>query len=263
MPKSNEVVEAIFEKTNFLILVLGILLVVLGASGGITLSSFSLVINELAWRVLICLVGLLLFGLSLILIWKETFKGITISSKKTEVKVWNVEEFKKRLIDATELCMVTVSNQDLLFLLLEDLKSFVKRGGKIRCLYMKPEGHLLEMVAARSIDVDQDINALQMQYDMSLKAMHYIAESALIKDSVQVKNIGYFQGVVLTLVNPTSQESVAYVTLNGFGHHYASRPCITLSKKHASEWFTFFQETFNNMWSSPLCEDVNLFELKD
>jgi len=261
MQKSIDLIETIFEKTDFVIMILGIILVILGATGGITAGTFSLIINELVWRILICIVGVLLLGLSLFLVWKETFGERSVHPKKIQMSTWDIDEFEKTLSRATELCMITVSNEDLLMPLLENFKSFVKRGGKIRFLYLKPETNLLEMVAARSTDIDQDISSLKTHYTESLNVMYYIAKSALVKDNVRVRSTKYLHGMVLTLVDPNTPEGVAYVTLNGFGHHYASRPCITLSKKHFPEWFVFLQETFDNMWESPLSEDVNVLEM--
>jgi len=146
--------------------------------------------------------------------------------------------------------------------LTKEIEDFLHRGGQLRCILIKPGGKAMKMVAIRSIgtDVESDPNHIQKQIRMSLEKMQAFAKSTAKSESVKIKTIDYLHSTVITMVDHHSPTGTMYVTLNGFGHHFTSRPSFILSKNKEVKWFKFFQETFENMWRSHTCESVKLVE---
>lgn len=257
---TKDVLEKLLERTALLIFLAGIILLVLGAAGGITIGSFSLNISEIIWRAVTSIVGVLLIGLGVVSFWKDTLKesNPSVSLASLRLSKWDVNSFRERLSTATDICMISVSNYNLMSDLSKEWHEFLKRGGQLRCIYVKPQGVALEMAASRSTGVEKDIKHLKKQYSMTIEAARDIARSASQKNRVEVKAIDYLHGFVLTIVDPGLPNGVAYVTLQGYGHHYLARPSFILLKNQDEKWFSFLQEVFENMWFSEKCKLVEL-----
>ncbi len=97
-----------------------------------------------------------------------------------------------------------------------------------------------------------------MKIMMALKIMQEIAKSVKSIDNVQVKILDHLPNSILTIVDPEYSHGIIYVTLNGFGQQYLRRPSFILQKKQDGDWFKFYQETFENTWTSPMSEIVDL-----
>ncbi len=67
----KEILQEVVKRTSASLIILGIILLILGASGGFTVSNFSLQILEVLPRVTIILVGIILVGFGIFLIWRD------------------------------------------------------------------------------------------------------------------------------------------------------------------------------------------------
>jgi hypothetical protein len=196
-------------------------------------------------------------------------KPVTLSSAQArleQAKVafseWDASHLRQRLASASEVSMMVIANYDLMTNLAEEIEDFLRRGGQLRCILIKPGGKAVKMVAIRSIDTDveSDPDHIRKQIRMSLDKMQAFAKSAPGSESVEVKTIDYLHSAVITMIDHHSPAGTMYVTLNGFGQYFTSRPSFILSKDKEAKWFKFFQEAFENMWRSPACESVKLVE---
>lgn len=259
-----ELIKEIINRLVVLVLLLGIILLLLGATGGFNIRGFSLVLSGQLWQWIVSLVGIVLIILGAIFAWKDVYGNSSplISSKKSDINIldkWDVKKFQDRLSEAQELCMISVSNYHLLSELFDDLEKFIDKGGRIRCIYVKDsndKSSALQMVAMRSVGVENDVNHLRSQYSQTIEAINKLADGAPSKENVTVKVVDYLHGTVITLVDRNLPTAVAYVTLNGFGHHFMARPSFIIEKEKSPELFKFHQEIFENMWNSPACEIV-------
>jgi len=66
------VLQKIIERTWAFLLVVGLAVLLIGASGGIQSQSVSIVIPEIGWRVLVSLVGIILFFVGLLQVLQES-----------------------------------------------------------------------------------------------------------------------------------------------------------------------------------------------
>ena len=272
---SKEIFEKLLER-SILFFLSGIILLLLGATGGITIGGVALQLSEIIWRIIISAVGSLFITLGIILILREerkntsnesktnNFKGMSNKHNKEDsstiniLNKWDVESFLARLATAKKICMLSVSNYSLIHTHFQEFESFMQKGGELQCIYMKPQEELLKLVALRSVGIESDPNHLLSQYSQTIAALQDFAQAAPKRRQVQAKEIGYMHGIVLTLIDDHLPTGVAYVTLNGFGHHYTSRPCLIIQQEKAGELFTFCKEIFENTWSSPESKVIEL-----
>ncbi|WPD22941.1 MAG: hypothetical protein SD837_22505 [Candidatus Electrothrix scaldis] len=257
----HNIILKILERANVLILILGIFLVIAGASKGLTFGKFSFLIAENSWRLFTSSLGVLFLAVFFILL----FKGDTPERRKGRggnrsfIGQWDRQAFHDRFELAQEICMISVSNYGLLNSdLTGAFKKILQNGGKYRCIYLNPECDALSMVAFRSTDIEQDINHLKDQYRMTINTLRQFAKLRVHKENVQVRLTDYLNGYVLTILDSKLPNAVAYITVNGFGHHYSERPSLTIYKEHDPERFKFFEETFENLWDSSEKDEVEI-----
>jgi len=259
---TKDFVERLFERTVFVFLS-GIILLLLGATGGIVVGTFSLQIPDSFWRIGLSIVGILLIGFGIFLQLREPSTNLNaneiISSSISNVLTdWNQKEFVKRLNTAIDVRMIAVANYDLIHDISEELRAFLLRGGHLRCIYVKPSGHAIKMVAMRSIGVENEVSHLKKQYESTIEVLQNLSKSIPNKENIKVKEIDYLNSAVLTLIDPLLDSGIVYLTVNGFGKHYSDRPCIVIPKSKNEKWFKFFTETFDNTWASSESSDVTL-----
>lgn len=254
-------IDKVFEKSTPIFLA-GVLFLLLGAIGGVAIGKTSLQINENIWRIVISIVGIVLIFAGVYFQNLEHRKANprnTINQiNQVEIGLWQIDKLKKQLENAKDIRMIATSNYNLLSNLFIEFKKFIKRDGTLRCIYVNPESEALKKVALRNIDIESNIKHLKGQYEQTIDAIRDLTKHSKKSDAVQVKKTDYLHGTVITLIDANLPTAMAYVTLNGFGHHYVTRPCLILYNEKHSEWFKFMLETFDNLWESPDCEIVNI-----
>ncbi len=256
-------IDKVFEKSTPIFLA-GVLFLLLGAMGGVTIGKTSLQINENIWRIFLSVVGFILTFTGIYFQLIEGRKANPLNVGKSvslvETDLWKIDNFKKKLENAKDIRMIATSNYNLLSNLFIEFKEFIKRDGTLRCIYVNPDSEALKKVALRNIDIESNIKHLKGQYEQTVDAVRDLAKHSRKNDTVQVKKTDYLHGTVITIIDANLPSAMAYVTINGFGHHYATRPCLILYNEKHPEWFKFMLETFDNLWESPDCETVTVKE---
>jgi|GEM_PF-4219019 len=241
----------------------GVLLLVLGSFGGVSIGSVNLPITDLTGRIGLSIIGIILILVGLyFLIFKgnDPVKNKTTSNASSDIFFkWTSEEFGKMLETAHDIRMISVSNSPLLHENDLKLQQFLSKGGQLRFIYTTPDGHAKKMVAMRAVSPENDEDYLRTQYKMAMMDLKHLTEHAG-KGTIQAKQVDYLNAFVLTLVDPQLQQGKAYITINGFGQKYTERPCMVLQKGHVH--FDFFVETFDNLWNSEYCTDIEMSEVK-
>jgi len=179
---------------------------------------------------------------------------------------WNDDNFNEKLDNSSEIKMISIANLPLLISNEDNYKKFISRGGKIKCICLKPNGNAIKMAAMQSFSYEKLVNenVIKEQISYNLNLLKNLSENTTHKDQIQVKLIDYLPPYILTILDQEYSHGTIIVTMNGFGHHYLSRPCFALyrndfsfnKEKSDSEnnWYKFFVDTFENIWNSPECD---------
>jgi len=107
----KEFFEGVFKRTSVFIVVAGAILILIGATSGITVGAFAIKIPDLAWRVFVAAVGTILTGVGLFFEWREYLE---IKREDDSKKVISKEGTEKKL-PAPEFEQVSVSLQTIDF----------------------------------------------------------------------------------------------------------------------------------------------------
>lgn len=67
----STILEKIIDKTGFFLLVIGIVVLIIGASGGFSSPSMSIVISDMVWKIVVSLSGIILFSAGLFQVLQE------------------------------------------------------------------------------------------------------------------------------------------------------------------------------------------------
>lgn len=173
-------------------------------------------------------------------------------------RTWNNSYLKETLASANEICTVAVANYNLFNLNTEEIRSFLEHGGKLRCIFVRPDGNAVHMAETSGFGAEKNPNHLNTQILLAFESMLPLIHSAPKIDNVEVKTIDHFPIAVISIVNPYEADGKMFVTLYGFGQPYTSRPSFTLTRAKDHRWFNFYLESFENMWNSPACDLIEI-----
>lgn len=180
------------------------------------------------------------------------------SSASHFFRTWNNNYLKETIANANEICTIAVANYNFFNLNTEEIRSFLSRGGKLRCIFVKPDGEAVRMAETSGFGAEKSPNHLNTQILLAFESMMPLIQNAIKPENVEVKTIDHFPIAVISIVNPYDADARMFVTLYGFGQPYTSRPSFTLTRTKDHRWFTFYLESFENMWSSPACQSLEI-----
>jgi hypothetical protein len=162
---------------------------------------------------------------------------------------WDNARFQKRLMTAKELSLIAVSNYEIITEHAEDIKAFLIRGGKLRCILVDPDGLAIRMEADRGFGAERKPEYCSMQVKMSLQRMGELLDMTSDKGAVQVKLVDHLPSLKMTILDHSAADGLAFVTLeNGFAQPYSQRPSFVVCKEFDSKWFNYYQQHFENIW---------------
>jgi hypothetical protein len=185
---------------------------------------------------------------------ERTLERLTNAQRKTSAldffAEWDEILFRQKVDLARELDMLAVANHDFVSGNEDLLRSFVKRGGRIRYLLVNQEA--LVMAAARAFGAERDPTYLQMNNVMCLKIVGEIAKE--FPASVEIKLVNHLPSAVITMLDPQDPNGTIFATLYGFNQIFTSRPSFALLNKRDGKWFEFYRTYFENLWNWNGCE---------
>lgn len=83
----SELLQKIVDKTWIFLLIVGVVLLVIGASGGFSSPSISIAISEIGWRIFISLVGLVLFLVGL----SQVFQESRLTQRTEKIRIFPIQ----------------------------------------------------------------------------------------------------------------------------------------------------------------------------
>ena len=114
--------------------------------------------------------------------------ALTSNVSSRLLQKWSVEEFETHLATATEVCFVSVANYNLIAEYAEQLKDLVRRGGRLRCIYVKPTDSLSRMALERAFGKERPEHS-HMYMRLTIEKLGEIAECCADGENVQARLI--------------------------------------------------------------------------
>jgi len=173
-------------------------------------------------------------------------------------ETWRPASAKTRILEAEEIWHQSVASYASIVDSSSELGSLVRRGGHLRCILTDPHGTALKSGVFRNIGASARVETLASQFDATKAKLEGIHMQAASGGGVVLKTIDFLPDPIMTIVDPSRDEGVAFVTLNGFGQNPASRPSFLLRKHRDGTWFRFYKDSFAKLWEHRLSREIDL-----
>jgi hypothetical protein len=171
---------------------------------------------------------------------------------------WSGDRFNERLKMAESLSLLAVANQVFLSLHIEHIKQFLRKGGTLRCILVKPQREAMKMAADRSTAYEKEPANLVAQTNLALEMFREIAQETASEDRVEVRFIDHLPSEIVTIIDGQDEDGTMFVSLYGFEQPPPTRPSFVLHKQTERKWFEFFRSSFENLWNWQESEPVDL-----
>ena len=194
---------------------------------------------------------------------KETVEELKTYTRRDFFSEWDETSFRECLPFARSISLIAVSNYQFINSNIDGLRDFISRGGKLRCILIEPEGTAVKMAADREFGASKQPSYISTQIHLTLELFRELASAAPNTSSVQVKLVDHLPFMVATIVDRELQNGIMFVTLFGFGYPSPPRPSFVLRKDRDSQWFAFFQNSYENIWQWSECQSQQITDLTD
>jgi hypothetical protein len=244
----SEIVQ-LLKRTSVLVIVIGIIVLLIGASGDIQLGSFAFKLPDELTRWIIEGVGLALVLFGIFLEWQDS------SGKKSgAIQASHVQKFDKqssivvsreRLEKAQTIDWMAFSMYKTLSIYDKELVQCLRSNGQIRLLLINPKAELPEMTARLGYSLDKQ----KVETDITATSARVNAWKENIPGcKVEIRYLSGLPPYRIMIVNRILD--TGYIRLRLFvTPGTADAPTVALTTKSDKEWFTFFCQQFENFWN--------------
>ena len=172
-------------------------------------------------------------------------------------KEWDDSLFREEIKTAKSISLLAIANYIFLSRNLEPIKRFLSSGGSLRCILVEPEGHAIAMAADLASGHERQPGNLMTQINLAIEQLRDLT-AITGSGNVQLKLVDFLPQAIITIIDQQDANGIMFTSLNGFNQPPTSRPSFTLRKGEDGRWFTFYQESFENLWHS---ENARLVKL--
>ena len=246
----------LLKRTSVFVIVIGVIVLLIGASGNIQFGSFAFKLPDELTRWIIVGVGLALIVFGIFLEWQDNTGKKSVVSQASSTQKFDKQSSivvsRERLEKAQTIEWMAFSMYKTLTIYEKELTQCLRNNGQIRILLINPKAELPEMVARLGYSLDgkkaeTDVNATLARVNTWKEnipgckvAIRYLSGLPPYRIMIvnRILDTGYIR--LRLFVTPSS----------------ADAPTVALTTKNDKEWFTFFGEQFENFWK--IAEPANL-----
>ena len=247
-------IAQLLKRTSVLVIVLGIIVLLIGASGDIQLGNFVFKLPDELTRWLIVVVGLALIVFGIFLEWQDISgkKFTTKQSPQTQKfeKQSNIVVSRERLEKAQTIDWMAFSMYKTLSIYEKELTQCLRNNGQIRILLINPQSQTPDMIAKLGYSLDRK----KVETDISSALARVNAWKENIPGcKVEIRYLSGLPPYRIMIVNRILD--TGYIRLRLFVTPGSEDgPTVALTTKNDKEWFIFFCEQFEKFWN--LAESV-------
>ena len=262
----KEFFQEIAKQKGIVLIIIGVILLIFGASNGIQIGQNALSMNP-TYQVVIMVVGGLIILLGAILTARENIAtsqpqnslGKEIGSgflKKLDHFYGESITIKKELAEATQIDIMGYSLISFLLAYSDAIIQAVLKGAKVRMIVINPKGKVIEVMRDLSPKT-----GIQDDIQRSLHSASSIQNKsrASLKGSVEVRLIDWIPSCSLIITDPEKENGLIRIGI--FTPHYKSssdkRAFMKLAPKREKYWFDIYAEQFELLWAEALPYDIS------
>lgn len=251
-----DIVKEILKRTSIVLIVLGALLLIIGASGNISIGNFNLLLPDLASRLAVGIFGsaLLIFG-SLVA-WRESSQGTTretgkfslIVSSDTSKQSFRLENYLEK---AKTIDLLGYSLKNMLQDLREPLAQAIIQGAVVRIVVVditSPAASLFQEHSRRpNLLLSEWIAGLQHIKDIQ----NILSNAPKVLGRLEVKVTSWIPSVNLIVINAADESGILRAGIHSvtFRQPLSDRLSLTIKRRDYPQAFDFFVKGFDMLWN--------------
>ncbi len=238
----------LLKRTSVLIIVIGIIVLLIGASGNIQLGNFAFKLPDELTRWIIVGVGLALIVFGILLEWQDSAgkKSVVNQASPTQKfdKQSSIVVSRERLEKAQTIDWMAFSMYKTLTIYEKELTQCLRNNGQIRILLINPKTELPEM----TVRLGYSLNSKKAETDVNATLARVNTWKENIPGcKIEIRYLSGLPPYRIMIVNRILD--TGYIRLRLFvTPSSVDGPTVALTTKNDKEWFTFFCEQFENFW---------------
>lgn len=130
-----------------------------------------------------------------------------------------------------------------------DFAQVLKQGGTLRFLLSESSPKTLQMMVYRSSS-RREPETVKTTIKDTLARMKTLRGVTSNADLLQVKAMPYVTSYGIIIIDSIEGNSKAYIKLTGFRNTGSEQPVFKLDEQTDKDWFEYFRNQFNTMWSA-------------
>lgn len=262
----KEFMQEFIKRTSIIVMVIGLLIFLIGVAGQFSIKDFNYAISSEFGRIATIILGIVICGIGVFLIFVEAPKKQTQKGKDSEEEIVqiknkdialqtenqilaNSETFIAQLLNAQEIWIEGYSLLRLLMSLREPLSDAVSRGGNLQIILVDPKSNGGKLIQ------EHERSDLAGHYNEAIHYAKLIAEKSQNGgyERVKVKLINWIPSCCMIILNPHAKDESGYIRVAIYPPSYHTstikRPNFTLTKKDNEHWYSVFVEQFTQLWN--------------
>jgi hypothetical protein len=251
-----DAMKEILKRTSIFLIVLGAVLLVTGASGNIAVGSFSLVLPDLAARLIVGASGFVLLVFGGFYVWKEASqegykesgKFMLIASSDTSKRSFRLQEYLKT---AKTIDLLGYSLKGLLQDLREPLAQAVVQGAIVRIIIVDINSSTADLFRKHS----RRPNLLFSEWVTGLQHINDIQKilknTEKVSGRLEVRVTSWIPSNNLVLINANDTNGILKAGIHTvtFKQPLSNRLSLTIKRKEYPQAFDFYVKGFDMLWS--------------
>ncbi len=252
-----ETFKEIFKRPSIVVIIIGAILLVVGASGNITINDFSLALSEMAARLAVAIFGGLLVILGGYGVWREIVQLKTgnsgefylSTSEDTSQQSFRLE---KHLSEARTIDLLGYNLKGMLQNLREPLAQAIINGAILRIILVDitgPTAHLFSEHSRRPHLLLSEWTA-GLQHIADIREI--LSKSPKVAGRLEVKVTSWIPSSTLILINANDENGILKAGIHAlsFQAFLSNKVSLVIKRKKNEKAFNFFVNGFDILWNN-------------
>lgn len=253
----KDIIKSLLENTYTLFIVVGIFLIVLGATGGWVSPTLSVNINENSWRIVLTIVGITILGIGLFGISKGRVNLQYLQSDQNILRAFENpgEDIKPKIQKSKLICLAGINLNRFIRNYHVAIDESLSRGGILRVVLVNPKSSAVSMAGFRSTS---DTPA-EKQLERINDSIDYLTKRFGKYGNFELRLIDYMLPYSVILLQPDKdqQDAYCYIRILPFRESTTTAPTIYPDSKKDVFWFAYFKNQFEKIWEASFSHLAN------
>ncbi len=238
----------LLKRTSILIIVVGVLVLLIGASGDIQAGTYAFKLPDEITRWVVVAVGLALIVFGIFWEWRDNSDKKPSSTKSAQIQKFEKQSSivvsRERLEKAQTIDWMAFSMHKTLAIYEGELTRCLQNNGQLRLLLINPNSELPEMITKLGYSFDQQ----QVKADIEATLARVNSWNQKFPGcKVELRYLSGLPPYRIMIVNRILD--TGYIRLRLFvTPSSADGPTVALTAKSDKEWFQFLSEQYENFW---------------